>query len=107
MPLLKTEQKVSRTKKIVNNIIDVVCDYYKVKEKDLYGKCRKREIVKARWLAMYLIRQKTQYKLTAIGKHFDRDHSTVIHAIANVNNALKMKFETDISEDLKKIQSFL
>ena len=47
----------------------------------LKGACRRRDIVIPRQVAMYLIRQLTDWSLPAIGRAFGgRDHTTVLHA---------------------------
>ena len=43
---------------------------------------RKREIVSARYLAIFIIKQKFDLSLKAIGRLFGgRDHSTIIHSV--------------------------
>jgi chromosomal replication initiator protein len=52
---------------------------------DLSGPARNRPLVRARQLAMYLIRELTDYSYPAIARHFgDRDHTTVIHAVEKI-----------------------
>ncbi len=54
---------------------------------DLSGPARNRPLVRARQLAMYLIRELTDYSYPAIARHFgDRDHTTVIHAVEKITN---------------------
>ena len=56
----------------------------------LRAKTRKKEIVIARQIAMYLCKLFTDHSLKTIGLHFGgRDHSTVIHAINSVEEDLK------------------
>jgi chromosomal replication initiator protein len=56
------------------------------------GKSRKREIVIARQLAMYLCKSFTDKSLKAIGEHFGgKDHSTVIYSC----KAIQDMIETD------------
>jgi len=53
------------------------------------GKSRKREIVEARHLAMYMEKKYTKSSLKSIGlKYGGRDHSTVIHSCNNITNLL-------------------
>lgn len=53
----------------------------------LTGKTRKQEIVFARQIAMYLIRELTPTSLKNIGNHFGgRDHTTVMHAISTIDS---------------------
>jgi chromosomal replication initiator protein len=69
------------------NISLSVSAHYGVTMNDLYSKTRKREVVMARHLSMYLIRKYTGYSLVQIGLYFGgRDHSSVCHAIDNINN---------------------
>lgn len=77
-----------------------IASYYKFSVNDLKSKSRKREIVMARQVAMYLIKEYTNLSLKTIGQHFGgKDHSTVIYAQKSINNLLdtdryfKTKFE--------------
>jgi chromosomal replication initiator protein len=63
----------------VENIQRVVADYFHLSPNDLKGKKRSHTIVRARHIAMYLIRNLTEYSFTDIGEDFGgRDHSTVL-----------------------------
>lgn len=52
--------------------------------KDLSDKCRTRDFVMARWLYIKLAKEFTPYSTMAIGSAINRDHSTVVHAIHNM-----------------------
>lgn len=66
-----------------------VADRFNVEVADLKGKCRSKDIVVPRQVAMYLVRQMTDTSLPAIGKVFGgRDHSTVLHACKQVSEKL-------------------
>lgn len=52
----------------------------RVSREDLLSRKRPQHIAAARQLAMYAMREMTSLTWVAIGKSFDRDHSTVIHA---------------------------
>lgn len=49
------------------------------------SRSRKIEIVTARYVAMYVVRRLTRMSLKTIGEEFDRDHSSIIHALDNVH----------------------
>jgi len=49
---------------------------------------RKREYVDARNMAINYIRENSTHPLTTIGKHFNRDHSTIIHSIDRHNDLM-------------------
>ena len=70
-------------------------------------KTRKREIVVARQVSMYLAKEYTNMSLKSIGSHFGgRDHSTVIHAIQSINNLMETdkKFNATMQEVFKKLK---
>lgn len=69
----------------VEQIQQSVCTQLDVPHSLLVGKTRKQEIVFARQIAMYLIRELTGISLKTIGNHFGgRDHTTVMHAISTI-----------------------
>lgn len=73
----------------IEAIQQVVCEHLNVPDGKIRGKTRKREIVRARQIAMYLSKKNTQQSLKTIGLHFGgRDHSTVIHAISVVEDRM-------------------
>ena len=68
-----------------NLIIEIVAGSFQLTPADLKSGKRDRETALARQVAMYLIRQETNYSLAQIGKELGgRDHSTVIHACAKI-----------------------
>jgi chromosomal replication initiator protein len=90
-----------------DQIIAKVAAFYGMSNEDIRGKCRKQELVKARWIAMYFIRQQTDFTLNTIGDMFGRDHTTVIHALQTINDIMALHYETDFKEDFIKIQRFI
>ena len=91
-----------------DTIIDATCLAFKIERGILFSTCRKWNLVRARNLAMYLIRQKTNLSLLSIGKLFKRDHTTVIHAMRYVNNELSVTaYRQQMNEDLKAIMARL
>ena len=90
----------------IDYIQQTVSAYFKVPEADLLAKTRRREVVIARQVAMYLSKNHTTHSLSAIGEHFGkRDHSTVIHALQAVNQ-LQSK-DTQIKQALQTISKQL
>ena len=73
----------------IDYIQKAVSEYFEVPLDDLKDKTRKKEIVIARQVAMFLSKEYTNHSLKAIGYHFGgRDHSTVIHAVQSVNDMM-------------------
>ena len=71
----------------VNDIVKVVCRTLNLDEKDVKSRSRKRELVHARQISMYLIYKYTQLGLAKTADVFNRDHATAIHAIRSIKDA--------------------
>ena len=89
--LVKTTVNEIATGKQVNVTIEyitsTVCSFLDIGEDKIRDKTRKKEVVLARQIAMFLSKELTRSSLKTIGLHFGgRDHSTVIHACASVEN---------------------
>lgn len=83
-------------------IMKSVAKHFSMTVEELKSKSRKKEVVTARQVAMYLAKEHTQYSLKAIGYHFGgRDHATVIHAIRSVQDGMK---DYKINNDIKEIR---
>ena len=63
------------------SIRDLIGTQFRVSIDDLRSRSRKRSITFPRQLAMYLTRKYTDKSLADIGNIYNRDHSTVLHAI--------------------------
>ena len=89
----------------VETIKKIVADYFGVPVKDIEGKSRKQQIVTARQIAMYFIKERLGLTLEATGKHFGgRDHSTVINAIKRVREQLDIKTDTPYKRAVNEIE---
>lgn len=65
---------------------ELVSGQFKVSIEDLRSRSRKRSIAFPRQVAMFLARKYTEESLADIGRAFNRDHSTVLHAIKAVSS---------------------
>jgi len=82
---IATDRKTSTL--TIESITRVVCEHLGVAENKIRDKTRKKEIVLARQIAMYLAKNLTLSSLKTIGLHFGgRDHSTVIHACNSIED---------------------
>jgi chromosomal replication initiator protein len=90
-----------------DTIIENVCNYYKVTNKDIKGKSRKYIHTKPRFVAIWLIKEELGLKLTAISDMFGRNHTTIIHSLKMIQDSLSQKYDTDISDDIKEIKKIL
>jgi chromosomal replication initiator protein len=121
--LNKKEIDVELAKKIVKNFVKsvtrevsvefiqkTVCEFYQIPYDKLKEKTRKRHVVQARQLSMYLAKNFTKNSLKSIGKYFGgRDHSTVIHSCQAVQNLVDtdQNFKDEVLELEKKISMSL
>ena len=70
-------------------IITQVCKFYNIDDAVIRSAKKSKGVADARQVAMYLIRQLTNLSFPDIGKEFDRDHTTVMHAVKKVESSLK------------------
>lgn len=106
------EKFVSKiNKKItVENIKQLVADYFKLDIEELHAKSRKRPLVIARQLSMYLAKNYTKDTLKDIGRNFgNRDHSTVLHSLRQVQNMMdtEPQFKDQVTDLEKQVEMCL
>ena len=104
-----TEKIVGEEKTDVNmdKVQRTVCDYFNITRDDLLSKSRKRQIVQARQIAMYLSRNLiSNCSLSTIGAEIGgKDHATVLHACTTVSDLMSTdkifkKYVQDIEQML-------
>ena len=87
--LLKNNMKPKKNMAI-KDVVKIVSDYYKLEEASVYEKTRKKEIVKARQVVMYLLREDFNVSYPLIGQKLGgKDHTTVIHSCLKIKTDLK------------------
>ena len=91
--LILAPSKVVSAKKI----IQAVAEFYDLKEKEILSLSRKKEIVKPRQIAMFLLREELKSSFPFIGRRFSgKDHTTAIYAYG------KIVKEVEKSEQLRE-----
>lgn len=100
----------TKSKSITNkDILNLVSDFFKISEKDIIGKSRKKELVYPRQIIMFLMRSENGASYPTIGQELGgRDHTTAMHAFNKVTRELKEneKIKQDI-ESIKQVMSSL
>jgi chromosomal replication initiator protein len=94
----------------VDYIKGLVAEHFNLPPEKLQGKTRKRSIVIARQLSMYLAKNLTSKSLKGIGELFGgRDHSTVIYSCKTVQDMMDtdVVFKDTVSELEKKLRMSL
>ena len=105
--VLKNFVKTSSKEITIDAIQKMVCEYFDVSYDKLLQKTRKREIVQARQITMYLAKTFTKNSLKTIGEHFGgRDHTTVIHSCQTVKDLMDTDslFKESVLELQQKVQ---
>lgn len=105
--VLRNFVKSSSKEITIDTIQRMVCDYFEVPYDKLLQKTRKREIVQARQITMYLAKAFTKNSLKTIGEHFGgRDHTTVIHSCQTVKDLMDTDgiFRDNVLELQQKVQ---
>jgi hypothetical protein len=79
-------------------VIDLVCDVMQVDKKCLFVPDRRRRIILAKHLSMYILKKRFGYTLSEIGRVFKTgekylDHTTVLHACRTIRNGLDVNQE--------------
>lgn len=101
---VNVEPIVNGKRAFAQQIIKTVCRYQGISEEQINTRTRKKEIVYARHLAIYLIRQHTKMGLKDIGMQFGDlmlDHTTIIHSINTLNNWIET--EEEVRQNVQKL----
>ena len=76
----------------VKKLMEVVADFYNITLEDILKQSRRKEYVKPRQVAMYLMREELENSFPSIGEHFGgRDHTTVMHAVDKISKLIQEK----------------
>jgi chromosomal replication initiator protein len=106
LPEVKTLIKNNiRPKKTVaiKDIVKIIADQYGISEEIIYEKTRRKEIVRARQVAMYILREDFNISYPLIGQKMGgRDHTTVIHSHLKIKDDLKT--DPSLLQEIEKIR---
>ena len=90
----------------VESVQRAVARTFGIRYEDMKVKRRDREIVFPRQVAMYLVRELTDFSLPEIGREFGkRDHTTVIHSYNKIQE--KLKGDSELYNKIKEIKEEL
>ena len=94
----------------IDTVQKTVCEYFNITRDALLSKSRKRQIVQARQIAMYMVRNLINCSLSTIGTELGgKDHSTVLHACTTVSDLMATdktfrQYVSDIERMLAPVQ---
>ena len=97
---LQTRSKTPKT------IIGIVSKYFDITEKDIIGKCRKKDLVVPRQIIMYLMREECGASYPTIGDELGgRDHTTAMHACNKINREIKV--DVKLKQDIESVKQMI
>ncbi len=100
--LLKNNMRPKKNMAI-KDVVKIVSDHYKLEETSIYEKTRKKEIVRARQVVMYLLREDFNVSYPLIGQKLGgKDHTTVIHSCLKIKSDLKS--DPQLLDELEQIR---
>jgi len=101
--LIKNNIKPKKTTSI-KEIVKMIADFYNIEEQTIYEKTRRKEVVKPRQVAMYILREDFNISFPSIGEKLGgRDHTTVIHSCEKIKKDLKVN--NSLLQELEEIRS--
>ncbi len=90
----------------VSDLIKLVAEFYGLNTESLCDKTRRKEVVRPRQIAMYILREDFNISFPTIGEKMGgRDHTTVIHSCEKVKNDLK--FDKLLEQQITEIRNIL
>ncbi len=118
MELRKRELNIQEIKLLIKNnikpkrnisledIVKVVAHFYNLEEPAMYEKNRRKEVVEARQVAMYILREDYNISFPHIGKKLGgRDHTTVMHSYEKITRELTES--PNLIHDIEQIRAML
>ncbi|OGI24917.1 MAG: hypothetical protein A3J76_00175 [Candidatus Moranbacteria bacterium RBG_13_45_13] len=116
--LKQTEPTPANVKKILADIIhsgrkkgigfkqvmQAVAEFYDINTQELLNRSRRKDIVRPRQIAMFLMREELQASFPGIGEQLGgRDHSTAMHAYEKISKEIER--DENLEQDLNNIKS--
>src|SRR3990167_8237225 len=83
---------IAKPKKMTNfkDVIKTVAEFYDVNINDLIDRCRRKEVVRPRQIAMYLIREELNSSFPSIGEKIGgRDHTTAMYSYGKIKQEVQ------------------
>jgi chromosomal replication initiator protein len=78
-------------------IITTIENLLDVERKKIFGKSRKKNVVLARQVFIYILKNDFGRSITEIGKLINRTHSTVIHSLKKIEKSISSNEDPSLS----------
>lgn len=87
----------------IDEVVHIISTFYNIDESSIYEKTRRKEIVHARQMIMYILREDFNVSYPLIGQKLGgKDHTTVIHSFLKIKEDLKRN--PNLSQELEQIR---
>ena len=88
----------------MKDVVKIISDFYNIEESSVYEKTRRKEIVRARQMVMYVLREDFNVSYPLIGQKLGgKDYTTAIHSFSKIKNDLKTN--SQLGQELEQIRS--
>lgn len=97
----------SKRMEYMQNVLDLVESEYEVNEAMIKNADRKREVVEARQILFYILKTSRFYfSFKELGRLFNRDHTSVMHAVNKVKDLqqVDLEFKEKLNKILPKVE---
>lgn len=103
--ILKNSVKAKKTVSI-KDIVKIISEFYNIDEDSIYNKTRRKEVVRPRQVAMYVLREDFGISFPSIGEKMGgRDHTTVIHSYEKIREDIKS--DQLLLQEINQVRSML
>lgn len=103
--LCKKLNEINKKEVTIDLIKDTVAKYYKINISDLSSKNRASSIAYPRQIAMYLCRNMLDCALGNIGSAFEKDHTTIMHGVKQIDK--KIKTTDSVKKDIDTLKKLI
>jgi chromosomal replication initiator protein len=94
---------VSKRKDELEMIITTIENLLDVERKKIFGKSRKKNVVLARQVLIYILKNDFGRSITEIGKLINRTHSTVIHSLKKIEKSISSNEDPSLSNTVNTV----
>lgn len=90
----------------IDKVLSQVSRTYNISVDDIRSKKQKQDVVRARQTTFYILQQITDMTLEAIGKEFNKDHTTVLHSVNKISEQMANNADVNntVSDIIKNIR---
>ncbi|MFZ3020426.1 MAG: chromosomal replication initiator protein DnaA [Minisyncoccia bacterium] len=87
-------------------VVKMIADFYHVEEDSIYEKTRRKEVIKPRQVAMFILREDFNISYPSIGEKIGgRDHTTVIHSCEKIKE--EVKSDNGLMEEINQLRAMI